>query len=247
MTRSREAHLGGAVVLSLLILGVTAWAVAMKSPVFEVRELRVEGTGRLSPREVAGLAGVEEGSNLLLLPIDEVASSVRSNPWVADVTVRRDLPSTLVVRVRERSPIGWVAGPEGGAVVAEDGTVLGRRARPGGLARVGRTDDLPDPGGAISGIRPQLRVAASLPPRLRREVVRVVRRGNEIVLRLRSGPRILYGEPEGLPAKRAALASLLAWMEREGVEAAYVDVRAPRTPAVRPVDHGDHGEDPPGG
>lgn len=235
MTRRREGHLGGAVVLSLLILGATAWAVVVKSPVFDVRDVRVVGTARLSPEEIAGLAGVKEGSNLLLLSVEDVAASVRSNPWVADVTVRRDLPSTLVVRVRERAAVGWVAGPKGGVVVAEDGTVLGRRARPGGLVRVGRTDDLPDRGNTVSNVRPQLRVAASLPPRVRREVAGASRQGKEIVLRLRSGPRILYGEADGLPAKRAALVSLLSWIEREGVEAAYVDLRAPGTPAVRPA------------
>lgn len=233
--RRREGSFGGAVALAIVLLGAAAWAVVMKTPLFDVRDVRVLGVARISPEEIVDLARVAEGANLLLMSTDEVASSVRSNPWVAEVSVRRELPSTIVVRVQERVPVGWVAGPEGGVVLAKDGTVLARRARPRALVPVGRMDALPRPGQRVHELRPQLRVVGSLPPHLRGEVARASRRGDEVVLRLRSGPRVLYGSPEGLSAKRAALESLLGWVERQGIEAVYLDLRTPGTPAVRPL------------
>jgi cell division protein FtsQ len=234
--RRREGSLGGAVALTLVLLGAATWAVVTKTPLFDVRDVRVLGVARISPEEIVDLARVAEGSNLLLMSTDQVASSVRSNPWVAEVRVRRELPSTIVVQVRERVPVGWVPGPEGGGVVlAEDGTVVARRARPRALVTVGRMEILPEPGDRVPELRPQLRVVGSLPPHLRGEVARASLQGGEVVLRLRAGPRVLYGRPEGLPAKRAALESLLRWVEQQGIEAAYLDLRAPGTPAVRPV------------
>jgi cell division protein FtsQ len=233
MARIRGSSVGRAAVLTLLLVAAAAWAVTVKSPLFDVRDVRVLGAQRVHPGEIAELARAAKGSNLLLLGVEQIGTSILSNPWVSEVEVRRKLPSTLVVRIHERTPVGWVAGPRGGAIVAEDGTVLAKRPRRGGLVLIGRAESLPNPGARfIDGAEP-LRVATSLTPRLRREVAAITDRGGGVVLRLRSGARVLYGKPDGLAAKRSALESILAWVQEERLEVAYVDLRAPGTPAVR--------------
>lgn len=238
MTRSpsnRRLSPAGLAALALVALAMGATALVVRSPLFHLRRVRVEGNVRLSADDVSRLAGVQPSSNLLLLSLGAIERSVGASPWVANAEARRDLPATLVISVTERRPVGWVADPEGGAVVAADGTVLRRRRSAGSLVSLGEIDSPLRPGDRVSEIGPRLDVLVSLPRTLQRQLSHVHARGDELVLRLKSGGRIIYGGPLDLNAKRAALESVLSWAGERGLGVHYIDVRAPKTPALLPV------------
>lgn len=233
MTRRRNR--AGIVVLAAVLLGILVGTVALRSPLFEVRRVEVRGNGRVGPGQIRKLVQPAQGRNLWLVPLEDLARAVSSHPWVARADIRRELPSTLVVEIEERIPIGWVADPGGGAAVAADGIVVQRRPEAAGLVSLGAVDEIQRPGTPTVAPAASLRVAASLPARIRREVAAVSRRGEGIILRMRSGARILYGRAEALGAKRATLAAVLSWIDENEVPAGIVDLRAPATPAIRPV------------
>jgi cell division protein FtsQ len=64
--------------------------------------LRVEGHQRASEVALRHLADLTPGEPLLLLDLDAAAAGVARHPWVAQVEVRRVLPDTVVLHVRER-------------------------------------------------------------------------------------------------------------------------------------------------
>lgn len=228
-------RIGGAVVLGALVLGALVWAVVVQSPLFEVRRIEVRGLGRLAREDVSALLPGVEGRNLLLLSLDRVERMVGTNPWVDRVEARRQLPSTLVVRIREHVPVAWVRGPSGGVALSSRGVVLGRRRTGRGLVSLGRVSEA-TVAGSPAPVEPGLvRVVASLAPRVRREVAAARIEDEGIVLRTRSGARILLGDPVAIPAKAATLQALLRWMGEHGVPAGMIDLRAPATPAIRPV------------
>lgn len=227
---------GGIAVLALVGLFLAGWAVAVKSPLFGLREVRVQGNVRLSAADVEALAGVDGEANVLTLGLGRVAASVEADPWIRRATVERDLPDAIVIRVQERSPIGWVADPEGGVVVSGDGVALARRAEPRRLATIGHSPQPLDPGTQVSSVlRGAIDVVAALPPRVRRQVEAVDSGGPEVTARLRSGAEVMIGRSADLTEKAAALDSILRWAGEHEVALAYIDVRAPRTPAVKPV------------
>lgn len=235
--RGRPSALAGMVILMGVMLSVTAWAVAIESPLFNVRHVRVQGNARLSAGEILGLVGPVRGRNLLTLPLGEVRRNLLSSPWVADVGVERSLPSTLILRVEERRPAAWVRGRGSGAVVATDGTILQhRRRRARGLVSLGRVETLPEPGTRLRASTDPLRVVASLPPAVRR---RVARAGDDdrrtVTLRLREGGVVVYGKAEALDRKNATLLSMLRWVEERELAVDYIDVRAPDTPVLKPL------------
>jgi hypothetical protein len=80
-----------------------------------------------------------------------------------------------------------------------------------------------------------LRVVGSMTPRVRRQVRAATIQDEGVVLRMRSGARILFGDPSEIPAKQATLQALLRWMGEHGVPAGMIDLRAPATPAIRPA------------
>jgi cell division septal protein FtsQ len=115
-TRARRARRGtlGRVVLGLEITGGLAvvllgvwlgYSKVMASERLKVAKVEVRGSRFLSEGEVRELLGPAVGENILGLDIDELKSRLRASPWVADATVRRTLPDTLQVEVRERVPL----------------------------------------------------------------------------------------------------------------------------------------------
>ncbi len=70
-----------------------------------VRHVEVHGNRFLSEGEVRELLGPADGANILGLDIEDLTRRLRASPWLDDATVRRNLPDTLQVEVRERAPL----------------------------------------------------------------------------------------------------------------------------------------------
>jgi cell division protein FtsQ len=232
----RERRAGAVVVLALVVVGVGGWLV-VNSPVFSVRHIRVLGNITLSADEVISLAGVSEGENLFRLAPGDMEEALQRNPWVAEVTVEREWPSTLVLHLTERTPVGWARGSDGHRVlVAGDGTVLSAMERkPHQLPSLGSLELSLDPGSHYAGPRPVLAVAASFAPELRRQVAGIRVGESGVNLRLRVGGTVLYGPASSTEAKNAALVSILRQVRRDDLRIEYVDVRLPSAPALKAV------------
>jgi cell division septal protein FtsQ len=90
------------------IAGYSAWrgvATLATWPVLEVRHVEISGHERLSTGEVRALLAGLEGQHILALSLEDWQSRLRASPWVEEASLRRLLPSTIEVRVRERRPI----------------------------------------------------------------------------------------------------------------------------------------------
>jgi cell division septal protein FtsQ len=72
----------------------------------QVGHLAVRGQHRLSTGEVLALVDGLRGQNILTIRIGEWQQKLLASPWVESATIRRVLPSTLEITVRERVPMG---------------------------------------------------------------------------------------------------------------------------------------------
>ena len=221
--------------MAVLVLGISVWVVAT-SALFDIQKIEVRGNHRLSDGQVVSLSGARLGSNLLTVPMEKVQRSLLRSPWIATADVSRSLPSTLVLQVGERAAVAWVSDPGGYAALAPDGTVVERGiGTPEGLVSLGTSASSTPVGGRPSGLQGPLRVAASLTPMLRRTVEEARIVGDEVELLLAGGAKVLYGEADSLPAKNAALASMLRYARKNQIQVAYLDVRSPSAPALKPA------------
>jgi cell division septal protein FtsQ len=71
-----------------------------------VRRITVHGNVRVSAGEVRVLVDGLRGSSILTADLAAYRARLLESPWVADVALRRVLPSTVEVFVEERLPIG---------------------------------------------------------------------------------------------------------------------------------------------
>lgn len=209
----------------LLLLGVAAVAVwlVFGSRLLVVRHVQVAGSDRLVPSaEVRRAAAVVLGTRLADLNTGAVARRVERIDAVASAQVSRSWPATIVITVKERTPV--LAVPSDGKYKLIDGsgvTVRWASRKPA------RMPLLASPPAVLRGdpaIRAAVSVLRELPARLRQQVRSVAApAADAVTLRLAGGTTVRWGGT-GQPGLKAAELRVLM-----RAHASYYDVSDPST------------------
>jgi cell division protein FtsQ len=104
----RRSLPGIAALCVLAALGSFLWLghrFVTTSPRFAITEIRIEGTERLTADELRATIPVRVGDNVFTAKLDATVDALRAHPWIASVELRRILPHTLVVDVREHKAV----------------------------------------------------------------------------------------------------------------------------------------------
>jgi len=121
--------------LSLVVTSgvlISRWWSQWRAPSPLIRTIAVEGAQRLSVAEIRRLLPFREGDRLFGVSLTDAAQRLSDQSWIAEATLYRVLPDTVVVRVQERQPSAMVRDAAGGWYVDRDGVVLGpQNERPG--------------------------------------------------------------------------------------------------------------------
>jgi cell division septal protein FtsQ len=100
------------------------WKSVAQAHVLGVERIVVLGTERLSEADVLeALRGVR-GESLVRIDLERWRQQLLATPWVKEASLRRSLPSTLEVVIRERRPIGIGRLKNGLYLVDEGGTII---------------------------------------------------------------------------------------------------------------------------
>ena len=126
--RSRRRRItwlvSGAIVLSMLGLV----AVAVFSPLLALREIRVDGTSRLSAPDIVDAVDGQLDTPLALLDMAEVTRQLGEFPLIRSFVTETVPPDTLVIHISERQPIGSVQTPGGYSLVDPAGVEIEKSA-----------------------------------------------------------------------------------------------------------------------
>jgi cell division protein FtsQ len=79
------------------------------SPRFAITEIQVAGNARLSADEIRDAMPIAIGDNIFAADLASLGDALRTHPWIASAEVKRILPHTLTVEIREHEPAGLVA------------------------------------------------------------------------------------------------------------------------------------------
>jgi len=75
---------------------------------FKTTQIQLEGLRKLSRQVVLKQARVKEGENILSLNLSVIRSRLLSHPWIAEVDVKRELPSRMTIHVTEHKPLAFL-------------------------------------------------------------------------------------------------------------------------------------------
>jgi cell division protein FtsQ len=88
--------------LGIILLGVFIFKVSANFMI--VREIKVTGNHYLDREEILRSAGLHNGMNLLRLHLDEIDRRLTQNPWIREVSLKKQFPYTLMIRLKEATP-----------------------------------------------------------------------------------------------------------------------------------------------
>jgi cell division protein FtsQ len=79
-----------------------------QSPQFLARQIEVTGQHRLSRERILAIAGVGDKTNILAVNLTTTRKRLLAEPWIAEATISRVIPSGLRIHIREEEPLALV-------------------------------------------------------------------------------------------------------------------------------------------
>lgn len=103
----------------IIVLGIKISAVT-----FYIRDIQVSGNYHLTKEDVIKSTNIEKGTNLLKLHSGDIDKELKSNPWIKKVSLRRQFPTALMIRIEEAVPKALLSLNDKMFLVDEDGNIL---------------------------------------------------------------------------------------------------------------------------
>ncbi len=234
--RRRRNRTRVAIVVAAVVVVVLGCAGLMRSSLFTVTTVEVVGVERLTEDEVRAVADVPDEATLLRFPADDVRDRLLADPWIADVSVNRDFPDSMVITVVERTPSALLDLGEQYWVVDAGGYVLEKQSleETSNLLVVRDVEDVqPAVGERVEDdeLLNALVVLSGLSDELRAQVRTVSAVSvDETALITVDGIEILFGEATDVERKDVVAREILE--QQEGL-VVFIDVRAVDVPVWR--------------
>lgn len=194
---------------SVGVVAVLVWLVVFSS-VLGANRVVVHGAHSVPVAQIRATADVPHGHPLVRLDTGAIARRVETLPGIADVRVGVSYPSTVVITVTERVPVGYLAA--GGNAILVDKS--GRQFRtvgtaPKGLPRFDIPTDLPAARATAIG-RAVATAAGALTPAVLGKLSAIAATDpSDITLHLRDGRTVLWGSADRSADKAQVLPALL--------------------------------------
>ena len=225
-------------VMAVVALVGIGYAVA-RSPLFGADTLTVRGVRSIPAAAVRSVARVGDGAPLLFLDTGAVARRVESLPAVDRAIVTTQLPTTVIITIKERQPVATVRGTGVApiAVVDRDGRVIAQvTVMPPGLPEVMGVGPVPPLGGRLA-VADAPRGLAAMSPQLRSAVRRLTMSEGTAIVRLARGSQpvkvIRFGRIEDMRRKSEVALAVMSDLSRRGTSVRVLDVSVPSAPATR--------------
>ncbi len=189
-------------VAGAVLLLVLAWLVGF-SGMLGARTVSISGEHRVPEAQIAAAARIRHGEPLVRLDTAAVRARIAAIPAVRSVSVSVSYPSTVHIRVTERTAVGYRLAAEGAVLVDADNVQFATVARaPHGLPQLEVTGDQVRAEAAAT-------VAAALPASFLGAVARIsVPTAQSISLQLTDGRTVLWGGTDR-SAEKAKLVPVL--------------------------------------
>jgi cell division septal protein FtsQ len=226
--RARRRRTIALVTAGSLVLLALVVAAAAYSPLMAVKTIEITGTQRVSAQDIQDSLADQVGVPLTLVDRAAVGRVLGSYPLVRSYSVQTRPPSTLIVSIVERTPVGVIADGAEFDLVDPAGVVI--ETAP--AAQEGYPL-LSTPTGSASGaaFRATARVLLTLPESLESQVASAAATtGDDVSLTLADGAVVFWGGSDDSALKAVVLEKLMAATDPAAV--ASYDVSSPEAAVV---------------
>lgn len=106
------------------LLVVVAGALFLFSPVFAIKEIRLENSEQFTASELAESIGLSTGDNLFFFRRSKAEKTLEQNPYIKEADLIMELPDTMVISLTERKVRAYVPYMGSYLYIDEEGRIL---------------------------------------------------------------------------------------------------------------------------
>lgn len=111
------------IVIITILIGIAVFL--LLSPLFNILDIKVENNNKIRQGEIIELSGINLGDNLFLINSTATSNRIKKNPYIESVKLERNLPDTIIIKVKERKPTYAInLGESGYAYINNQGYIL---------------------------------------------------------------------------------------------------------------------------
>lgn len=92
-------------VLMLALMMTVGVAVFLKSNIFDLQEVTVKGNKELKSEDVISELDIIRNKNIFSYDSKSIKSTLIQNPYIEDVNIKLKLPSTMIISIKEITPV----------------------------------------------------------------------------------------------------------------------------------------------
>ena len=216
----------GISIVFVFLLGLYS---ATQSELLDVDEINVliTGGGEISSDEVVALSGISFSQSMISVDSNEAESLILVNPWVDDVEINREWPSSISIWVSLREAFAYAVTLDGQfATIDSNGIILE-------LFKVDSSNNfvsllvekLADPGSKVDGIEMLLKATRAISPDLQQWIKTISPTASGVRGELHGSVFVNLGTSEDFTSAMSDLKAVLAQVELMCIQSIDVSVR----------------------
>jgi cell division septal protein FtsQ len=217
------------IAISLVFIVLLGLYSATQSELLDVDEIDVLITGgnQISSNEIIELSGISLSQSMISVNSDEAEFLVVSNPWIEEVEINKEWPSTISIWVDLRQAFAYVVTLEGeSATIDKRGTVLklSKSDSPDDFVNL-LVEELAKPGNKILGIEMLLAATEAITPDLKEWIKIISPTASGVRAELEGSVFVDLGIAEDFSTAMNDLKAVLGQVELMCIQSIDVSVR----------------------
>lgn len=109
---------------SLVLIIIGAIIFTIMSPIFNVKNIKVEGNSYLSEDQIISLSRIEIENNMFKYNKKEIIKNIKENAYIENVEVKRSIPDTIEIKITERKTSFMIQFANAYAYINNQGYIL---------------------------------------------------------------------------------------------------------------------------
>ena len=111
-------------IVTIILMIISIVGVVLLTPGFNIKEIKVTGNSVLKTEEIIAKSGIKKGVNIFDFNKNEAKENILSIGYIAEVKVKRKLPSTVEISVVEEVGVAYIKAENGYVIITADGRCI---------------------------------------------------------------------------------------------------------------------------
>ncbi|ERI91290.1 POTRA domain protein, FtsQ-type [Clostridiales bacterium oral taxon 876 str. F0540] len=123
INRRRKKAVRKTIISLILLISVTV-TLCLKLSYFNVSNISVINNHTINSDEIIKLSQIKKGINIFYLNFKNVQTNLRSNPYILSADIKRKLPSTIIISIKEREAVFYTKRDNKYLIIDRNGIIL---------------------------------------------------------------------------------------------------------------------------